>query len=112
MVNFINYKSNYCRVFLAKAKTETAMKFQHLLIHFVKRFDCKIPIDVLRMDGGAEYRNIDLYCKEEGLRRQISEAGNQASNEKFEQMHRTVINLVRSMIFGRSMALSFFGRCR
>ena len=67
LVNFIDYKSNYCRVSLAKTKNEAATKFQDFLTYFEKRFDCKIH--VLRTDGGAEYRNVDIFCKEEGVRR-------------------------------------------
>ncbi|CCI11341.1 unnamed protein product [Albugo candida] len=107
LVNFIDYKSNYCRVFLAKTKNEAATKFQDFLTYFEKQFDCKIH--VLRTDGGAEYKNVDIFCKKKGVRRQISEAENQASNGKAKRMHRTVMNLVRSMIFGNSMALYFWG---
>ena len=88
-------------------KNEAATKFQDFLTYFEKQFDCKIH--VLRTDGGAEYRNVDIFCKKEGVRRQISEAENQASNGKAKRMHRTVMNLVRSMIFGNSMALYFWG---
>jgi hypothetical protein len=31
MVNFIDYKTNYCRVFLAKTKDQAAKKFEHFL---------------------------------------------------------------------------------
>jgi hypothetical protein len=31
LVNFIDYKTNYCRVFLAKTKDEAAKKFEHFL---------------------------------------------------------------------------------
>lgn len=53
------------------------------------------------------HRNVDLFRKEAGVRRQISEAENQASNGKTERMHRKVMNLVRSMIFGYPLALYF-----
>ena len=57
----------------------------------------------------AEYKNVELFCKEAGVRRQISEAKNQASNGKAERMHMTIMNLVRSIIFGSSLALYFWG---
>ncbi|POM66265.1 Mitochondrial Carrier (MC) Family, partial [Phytophthora palmivora] len=80
MINFVDHKSNYCRVFLAKTKDAAAKLFEHFLVFFEKRFDCRIH--VLRTDSGGEYQNVDLFCKKTGVARQRSEANNQASNGK------------------------------
>ena len=64
---------------------------------------------VLRTDGGGEYKNVDLFCKKTGIARQVSEARNQASNGKAERMHRTVLNMARSMIFACNMPPYFWG---
>ena len=53
--------------------------------------------------------NAILFCKTEGVERQKSEARNQASNGKAERMHRTVLNMARSMIFASRLPLSFWG---
>lgn len=66
-------------------------------------------IHVLRTDGGGEYRSVDLFCKENGVARQIVEAGNQAANAKADRMHRTILNMVRCMVFGAGLPLSFGG---
>ncbi|CAI5724630.1 unnamed protein product [Hyaloperonospora brassicae] len=105
-VNFIDHYSNYCRVFLALTKDKAAKKFEHFLAWFEKRFDCLIH--VLRTDGGGEYMNVDLFCKTACVERQKSEARNQASNGKEERMHRTVLNMARSMIFASRLPLSFW----
>eukprot|EP00644_Phytophthora_capsici_P012595 jgi/Phyca11/112904/e_gw1.23.435.1 len=97
MVNFVDHKSNYCRVFLARTKDAAAKQFEHFLAFFEKRFDCRIH--VLRTDSGGEYQNVDLFCKKTGVARQRSEANNQASNGKAERMHRTIMNMARCMIF-------------
>uniref|UniRef100_A0AAV1V2K9 Integrase catalytic domain-containing protein n=1 Tax=Peronospora matthiolae TaxID=2874970 RepID=A0AAV1V2K9_9STRA len=60
LVNFIDRKSNYCRVFLARTKDATAKHFEAFLIHFERRFGLKIH--VLETDGGGEYANIDLFA--------------------------------------------------
>jgi hypothetical protein len=57
MVNFIDYKTNYCLVFLAKTKDQATKKFEHILVRFERRFDCRVQ--VLRTDGGLEFRNIN-----------------------------------------------------
>ena len=107
LVNFVDHKSNYCRVFLAPTKDRAAKKFEHFLVFFEKRFNCRIH--VLRTDGGGEYQNVDLFCKRTGVARQVSEARNQASNGKAERMHRTVLNMARSMIFASRLPLTFWG---
>ncbi|CAI5734969.1 unnamed protein product [Hyaloperonospora brassicae] len=107
MVNFIDHYSNYCGVFLAPTKDKAAKKFEHFLAWFEKRFECRIH--VLRTHGGGEYMNVDLFCKTAGVERQKSEARNQASNGKAERMHRTVLNMARSMIFASRLPLSFQG---
>ena len=53
--------------------------------------------------------NVDLFCKTAGVERQKSEARNQASNGKAERMHRTVLNMARSMVFASRLPLSFWG---
>lgn len=95
MVNFIDHRSNYCRVFLEKTKDVAAMKFKEFLTLFERKFNCRIH--VLRTDGGGEYKTLDMFCKSTGVTRQVSEANNQASNGKAERMHRTIMNMVQSI---------------
>eukprot|EP00644_Phytophthora_capsici_P018852 jgi/Phyca11/132500/e_gw1.174.10.1 len=95
MVNFVDHKSNYCRVFLARTKDAPAKQFEHFLAFFEKRFDCRIH--VLRTDSGGEYQNVDLFGKKTGVARQRSEANNQASNGKAERMHRTIMNMASAL---------------
>uniref|UniRef100_A0AAV1VI54 Integrase catalytic domain-containing protein n=2 Tax=Peronospora matthiolae TaxID=2874970 RepID=A0AAV1VI54_9STRA len=107
LVNFVGHKSNYCRVFLARTKDAAARQFEAFLVHFEKIFGFKVH--VLRTDGGREYANVDLFCERTGVARQVSEARNQASNGKAERMHRTVLNLARSMMFACALPLMFWG---
>ncbi|CAI5709712.1 unnamed protein product [Peronospora destructor] len=107
LINFVDHKSNYCCVFLAKTKDQATKQFEHFLVYFEKRFNCKIHC--LRTDGGGEYKVVDPFCKNTGVRRQVPEADNRASNGKAERMHQTVMNMVRSMIFGSGLPLNFWG---
>uniref|UniRef100_A0AAV1U887 Integrase catalytic domain-containing protein n=1 Tax=Peronospora matthiolae TaxID=2874970 RepID=A0AAV1U887_9STRA len=107
LVNFVDRKSNYCRVFLARTKDAAAKQFEAFLVHFEKLFGFKVH--VLRTDGGREYANVDLFCERTGVARQVSEARNQASNDKAERMHRTVLNLASSMMFACALPLMFWG---
>ncbi|GMF59553.1 unnamed protein product [Phytophthora fragariaefolia] len=108
MVNFVDQKTNYCRVFLARTKDTAAKQYEHIFFTFSeKRFDCRIH--VLRTDTGAEYQNVYLICKNTGVARQRSEANNQVSNGKAERMHRTIMNMARCMIFACGLPISFWG---
>nr|CCA24530.1 hypothetical protein TcasGA2_TC015470 [Albugo laibachii Nc14] len=107
LINFIDHRSNYCRVFLTKTKDAAAMKFKHFLAAFERQFNCRI--DVIRTDGVGEYKTLDVFCKTTGGLRQVSEPNNQASNDKAERMHRTIMNMVRSMVFASGLPLNFWG---
>lgn len=80
LINFVDHKSNYRLIFLAKTKDAAVEKFKHFLGSFKKMFNCRVHI--MRTNGGEEYFNIDLFCKKIGIARQVSEPRNQASNGK------------------------------
>nr|CCA18211.1 hypothetical protein ALNC14_043540 [Albugo laibachii Nc14] len=107
LVNVIDHRSNYCRVFLTKTKAAAAMKLKHFLAAFERQFNCRIH--VLRTDGVGEYKTLDVFCKTTGVLRQVSEPNTQASNDKADRMHRTIMNLVRSMVFASGLPLRFWG---
>ena len=78
LINFIDHRSSYCCVFLAKTKDVATLKFNHFLVSLEREFNCRIH--VLRTDAGGECNTLDMFCKETRVSRQVSEAGNQASN--------------------------------
>nr|CCA27604.1 putative retroelement pol polyprotein [Albugo laibachii Nc14] len=55
-------------------------------------------------------RNVDLFCKETGVRRQVTEAGSPASNGKTERMNRTIFNMIRCMIFCSGVPLMHWSK--
>ena len=107
LINFIDHRSNYCRIFLAKSKDAAALKCMHFLVNFKREFNCRVH--ALRTDGGGEYKTLDGFCLTTGVSRQVSEARNHASNGKAERMHRTIMNMVRSMLFASGLPKSFWG---
>uniref|UniRef100_A0AAV1TVR6 Integrase catalytic domain-containing protein n=1 Tax=Peronospora matthiolae TaxID=2874970 RepID=A0AAV1TVR6_9STRA len=83
LMNVIDHKMNYCRMFHARTKDAAAKQFEAFLVHFEKLFGFKVHL--LRTDGGGEYANADLFCNRTGVARQVSGARNQASNGKAER---------------------------
>uniref|UniRef100_A0AAV1T3S9 Integrase catalytic domain-containing protein n=1 Tax=Peronospora matthiolae TaxID=2874970 RepID=A0AAV1T3S9_9STRA len=67
LINFVDYSTNYVRVFLAKNKIEATKNFKYFLLYFEKRFNGRLH--VLRTDGGKEYVNVEMFCKSAGVRR-------------------------------------------
>ena len=106
-INFVHYKTNFVQVFLGTHKDKAAKKFEEFVVHFERRFNCKVL--VLRTDGGGEYKTIDLFCKNLGIGRQVTQPGTAASNGKSERMHRTLFNMARTMLFCSGLATKFWG---
>ncbi|OWY98308.1 Integrase, catalytic core protein [Phytophthora megakarya] len=104
LVNFIDHKSNYCRVFLAKTKDQAVKYLEEFLVYFKKLFHCKVH--VLRTDGGEGYNNVDGFCIISGVARQKSEVNNQAANA--HAPHRDE-NMVLCMVFASDLPLAFWG---
>uniref|UniRef100_A0AAV1UG44 Integrase catalytic domain-containing protein n=1 Tax=Peronospora matthiolae TaxID=2874970 RepID=A0AAV1UG44_9STRA len=65
LVNIIDYKSTYCRVFLAHTKDAAAKQFEAFLVLCEKLFGVKIH--VLRTNGGGRYASLYLVCKRTGV---------------------------------------------
>uniref|UniRef100_A0AAV1TA52 Integrase catalytic domain-containing protein n=1 Tax=Peronospora matthiolae TaxID=2874970 RepID=A0AAV1TA52_9STRA len=40
LISFVDHKSNYCGIFLARTKDAAAKQFEAFLTHFENRFDC------------------------------------------------------------------------
>ena len=76
------------RVFATRQKNAAAKMFEHFLAWFENKFNC--CIHGLRTDGGGEYKVVSLFCKQTGVRRQVTEAGTTQSNGKAERMTRTI----------------------
>jgi hypothetical protein len=64
---------------------------------------------MLRTDGGKEYRATDLFCESTGIHRQRAEPNQPLANGKAERMHRTLVDMARSMLFNSTMPVPFWG---
>ncbi|OWZ11067.1 Copia LTR rider [Phytophthora megakarya] len=87
MINFIDYSTNYMRVFCTKNKVEATKKFKHFLSSCAEN------------GWQQRVRQRGSVLQATGVRRQISERENQATNGKVERMHRTILN-VASLLVG------------
>ena len=77
MINFVDHKSDYVKVFLTKTKDKAARLFELFLVFFEK-----FRLSHSRLAYGLWWRDahIDLFCRKSGVARQCSGARNHTSN--------------------------------
>lgn len=106
---FIDDYSRKAWVYLLEEKSEAFILF--------KIFKRKVEMETgkmikcLRTDRGGEYNSLEFsnYCKEQGIRRQLTTAYTPQQNGIAERKNRTVMNMVRSMLSTRKVP-KFFGQ--
>ncbi|POM59010.1 Hypothetical protein PHPALM_36259 [Phytophthora palmivora] len=77
------------------------------MVYFERTYN--VRVHVLRTDGGGEYKPLDMFCARTGIARQVTEPHTSASNGKAERLHRTIMNMVRCMLFGCGLPLNYWG---
>lgn len=105
---FIDDYSRKAWVYLLKEKSEA--------FNYFKLFKRKVEIETgknikcLRTDRGGEYTSNEFsdFCKEEGIRRQLTTAYTPQQNGIAERKNRTVMNMVRSMLSSRKVPKVFW----
>lgn len=100
---FIDDHSRKAWVYLLNEKFEA---FNHFKL-FKKKVETETGKNIkgLRTDRGGEYTSHEFstYCKEHGIRRQLTTAYTPQQNDIAERKNRTVMNMVRSMLSARKM---------
>ena len=68
-------------------------------------------IGTLRTDNGGEYtsQEFEKYLQENGIKHQTTVPYNPQQNGVAERMNRTLLNMVRSMMFFKNVKLMFWG---
>ena len=102
LVNFIDHRSNNCRVFLANSKDFAFLKFKHFLVSFEREIDSCART-------GWRIQNTGRVLQNERGPTSSKQTINQGSNGKSERMHRTFMNMARSMVIASNLPLYFWG---
>lgn len=100
---FIDDYSRKGWVYLLKNKSDAFTEFKT----FKKMVETETGkvIKGLRTDRGGEYTSLEFsdYCKEHGIRRQLTTSYTPQQNGIAERKNRTVMNMVRSMFSNKKM---------
>ena len=108
-MNFIDDFTRMCWVYLLKAKSQAFDTFRNF--HLWIKNEAQLNIGTLRTDNGGEYTSQDFekYLQENGIKHQTIVPYNPQQNGVAERMNRTLLNMVRSMMFFKNVKLMFWG---
>lgn len=109
LLTIIDDYSRFTKVCLMEQKSETK-KFLKEFVESMKTLHQKKP-KIIRSDRGREYIDSELtnYLKEEGIKIQYTASYTPEQNGVAERKNRTLIEMVRCMLFDTDMDKKFWG---
>ncbi|TXG51085.1 hypothetical protein EZV62_023609 [Acer yangbiense] len=108
LICFIDDFSRKTWVYFLVEKSEALVTFKHFKKYVEKEMDACIKC--LRTDRGGEFTSQDFneFCKENGIKRQLTAAYTPQQNGVAERKNRTIMNLVRSMLSEKKIPKTFW----
>jgi hypothetical protein len=108
---FITFTDDYSRktwLYLLKEKSSAFETFKFFKALVEKEFGCSIQC--LISDRGGEYtsNSFNEYCRDEGIKRQLTAAYTPQQNGVSERKNMTLLNMVRSMMNARNVPKRFW----
>lgn len=108
---FLSFIDDYSRkawVYLLSEKSEALESFK--IFKKMVEAEANLSIKCLRTDRGGEYTSTDFnnFCRESGIRKQITNAYTPQQNGVAERKNRTVMNMVRSMLSAKKIPKCFW----
>ena len=108
MMTFIDDYTRMCWIYLLKNKSDAFQTFKNF--HAWIENDAQTHIGSLRTDNGKEYTSNEFenYLRQHGIKHQTTVPYNPQQNGVAERMNRTILNMVRSMLFFKNVKLMFW----
>jgi transposase InsO family protein len=108
-VSFIDDYSRRTWIYFMKTKDEVFSRFQEFKTLVENQTGKKIK--VLRSDNGGEYTSNDFkdFCKEAGIKRELTVSYNPQQNGVAERKNRSIIGAAKAMIHDQDCPC-FFGQ--
>ena len=105
---FIDDYSRKTWIYFLKAKSEIFSKLQKFKALVEKQTGKQIGI--LRTDNGGEFEShsFDDFCKEEGIKKQLSIPYNPQQNGVVERKNRTIYEVAKAMMFDQDLPNSLW----
>ena len=72
--------------------------------------ETSLPIKCLRTDRGGKYTSLEFnkFCEQNGIKRQLTTAYTPQQNGVAERKNRTIMNMVRAMVFEKKIPKTFW----
>jgi transposase InsO family protein len=98
-VIFIDDYSRKCWIYFLKAKSDTFDKFKEYKAFIEKQIGKHIR--TLRTDNGGEFESLQFedFCKEAGIKRQLTMPYNPQQNGVVERKNKTICEAAKAMMF-------------
>lgn len=108
IINFIDEYSRKCWTFFLAEKSEAFSTFKEFK-SAAERESGEMLV-CLRTDRGGEYNSKEFqsYCLKHGIKRQLTAAYTPQQNGVAERKNRSIMNMVRCMLFGMKVPLRFW----
>ena len=107
-MTFIDDYTRMCWVYLLKNKSDAFLTFKNF--HKWIENDAQSHIGSIRTDNGKEYTSNEFenYLRQHGIKHQTTVPYNPQQNGVAERMNRTILNMVRSMLFFKNVKIMFW----
>lgn len=108
LLTFIDDYTRKTWIYFLLEKSETFYQFKLFKASVEK--ECGLPIKCLRTDRGGEYKStkFKVFCKEQGIKRQLTMAYTPQQNGVAERKNRTIMNLVRAILVDKKIPKTFW----
>ncbi|CAA7027704.1 unnamed protein product [Microthlaspi erraticum] len=108
IINFIDDYSRKCWSFLLAEKSEALRAFKEFKVAAEREMG--LSLVSLRSDRGGEYNSAAFqdYCRENGIKRQLTAAYTPQQNGIAERKNRSIMNMARCMMLGMSVPRRFW----
>ena len=108
VINFIDDYSRKCWTFFLAEKSEAFRVFKEFKAAAERELG--VELVCLRTDRGGEFNSkaFQEYCVEKGIKRQLTTAYTPQQNGVAERKNRSIMNMVRCMMFGMKVPLKFW----
>jgi hypothetical protein len=107
-VTFIDDYTRMCSIYLMKDKSQAFETFKNF--HVWIQNEAQSRIGSLCTDNGREYTShgFESYLRQHGVKHQTTVPFNLQPNGMVERMNKTLLNMVRSMMFFKNVKLMFW----
>jgi hypothetical protein len=109
-VSFIDDCSRKTWLYLLKSKDEVFNKFKEFKAFIENLSERKIKI--LRLDNGGEYTSKEFvnFCKDVGIKRELTTPYNPQQNGVAERKNRTIMEAVKTMIHDQDLSMCLWAK--